>query len=158
MTYPLAIFNLPSSSDESSDDEMIAFDTILVFCLELSPSSSEATDFLPPFLAPFPSPLGFLSRFLPRSPEAARLRPLPSPRSFLVFRSPVLRFLAGGPAPSLPLPRPPPEPSVTKPSSSSFFFRPYFSLISIKITSFNIFNLNQTFLPFSGFSLGISLN
>lgn len=106
----------PSSEDESSDEEMMAFETNLPFCLD-GPSSADVFLPLDFFLAPFPSPpRPFFSRLRPRSsPPDAFLRDLAS----------VFRFLEGGPDPSSPLPLPgrPSDPSVTKPSSS-FFLRP----------------------------------
>lgn len=102
---------------------MMALDTTLLFCLELRPSSTEVVAFFElPFLDDLPSPRLFLSLVRPlSSPPLDFLRDLLSVGR--CFRS-VLRFFDGGP-PSSPLPLPPaPEPSVTKPSSSSFFLRP----------------------------------
>ena len=113
MSNPLAIRSLPpSSEEESSEEEMIAFEANLPFF-----SSTEG--FFPLLRAAFvsPPPLPLRSLLRPRSsPLAAFFRDFPS----------VFRFFDGGPAPSPPLPLLPipSDPSVTKPSSSSFFLRP----------------------------------
>lgn len=127
-THPLAIRSLPPSSDDesSSEEEIIALDTTLFFCLELRPSSTLADFFELPFLLPFPSPRPFFSLGRPRSSPLLVFLDRDLPSDWRGLRS-VLRFFTGGPEPSSPLPLPPPapEPSVTKPSSSSFFLRPY---------------------------------
>lgn len=112
----------PSSDDESSDEDIMALDTTLLFCLELRPSSTSPPDFLEaPFLPPLPSLRPFFSLARPRSsPPLAFFRDLLS--VWRGFRS-ALRFFDGGPAPSSPL-RMRSLPSVTKPSPSSFFLRP----------------------------------
>jgi len=115
ISYPLAIRSLPSSSDESSsDEEIIALETILLFCLAESLSSTTEDFLADPFFA-LPSDLLFFSLLRPRSRSSplAFLRDFPSDFFFLT-----------GAAPSSPLPLYPVEPSVTKPSSSFFLFRP----------------------------------
>lgn len=93
----------------------MALETILLFCLAESPSSTVAEAFLADPLLPLPSDLLFFSLLRPRSRS--------SPPAFLRDFFSDFFFLAG-PAPSSPLPLYPFEPSVTKPSSSFFLFRP----------------------------------
>lgn len=80
----------------------MALDTTLLFCFELSPSSTSLDDFFPlPFLAPLPSLRPFFSFVRPRSsPLFPFFRDLVS--VWRGFRS-ALRFFDGGPAPSSPL-------------------------------------------------------
>ena len=122
-SHPLAMRSLPSSSDESSDEEIMALETILLFCLAESPSSTVAEDFLADPLFPLPSDLLCFSLLRPRS----RSSPLVFLRDF-----PSDFFFLTGAAPSSPLFLYASEPSVTKPSSSFFLFRPWRKKIHIK--------------------------